>query len=216
MFVISCAFDERNPVIYECLANIKKFMPFEKICVAFSDDPMNFDKQKFSLIDDVLTYNNKNYCDGALWLAYEKHKSEDFFYWIHDSLVIQNDLSYFKGKQATCIRWFPEGANNPDMFNFIVENTLKNCDYKVNNDFIAIFGPILFLSRNILDKAKLFGVDKFKPTNKYEANAMERIWGIFLQYLGINLIENSLQGKHLGPYHNYDNSLVLKKCLNRM
>ena len=222
MFVLSCKFDSQNPIIYDCIKSIKHYMPDEKIAVAFSEPPDNFNPDILKSIDIILTFDNKHYCEGALWKAYEKYPEEEFFYWIHDSIILQSSLIDFKKNEVTCIRWFSvnqldstKGFGSFDNLNWASFEYRIKCNKDLIFNYKGVFGPMLLINKKTLDKVNDTGFSKILPNNKDQAVAMERLWGIVLFDLGIDVSSKSIQGQHISHFGPYDETILCKKYLNR-
>ena len=121
MFVIPCKYNSKFPFIIELVKSIRKFHLTEKIVVVDSDseDKSYFDilNQYDVIIEDV---NNKNWMVGAYWYAFKKFPDEEFYYFMHDSMRVKDNLDNLKEKgdllaetiknfAATCTR------NNQDI-----------------------------------------------------------------------------------------------------
>jgi hypothetical protein len=95
-----------------------------------------------------------------------------------------------------------------------------------NNTFYSgVFGPNFIIKRKMVDMM----LDKkchitLRPTNKYEHQIQERVYGLIAKQCGINLAENTLAGNlHLlmgGPGFNLqketlETDLITKTWLNK-
>lgn len=218
MFVISCKFDRSNPIIYQCLDAIKKHMPNEIVGIALArgeiPDFTNYPNVR------VLTYENDNYCEGALWRAYNQFPKEDFFYWIHDSLIIQDNLEYLKSSDLTTVRYFypPKfdntfGFGSYDNLAWGKNRLLTTCNLQIT-DYIGVFGPMFMVKRIVLEQVEKLRFNLVLPTNKNEAVSMERLWGIIFSYLRKD-VKNSIQGEMISFYGVYNESKVKKVYLHR-
>ena len=71
----------------------------------------------------------------------------------------------------------------------------KHTDYKIEDDFDALFGPMLLCKREVLDTLYSNGFHKVLPKNKDHSMAMERIWGSVLKTEGYEIAgKNSIMG----------------------
>jgi hypothetical protein len=95
LFVIPCRFSRKNQQIFECLGSIKKSNPNADIVIVDSDSE---DKSYMLQISrhegiQVLDCKNKHYDTGAYWKAFDLYPDYDFYFFIHDSLSVNTDLS---------------------------------------------------------------------------------------------------------------------------
>lgn len=206
MFVIPCKFNNDVPIIFECVEHIKKNYPHEKIVVV---DSCSDDKSYFSKLDvfDIIE-GNTNYEIGAYLKAFEKYPNENFYYNIHDSVLVNSiiplncnikTLQYFD-----CI-W--DSYEQKEYGRSVIGDN-------VDSTFYGCFGSIFFTSNTIMKSVYEFFKDKHLPTKKSESCAYERILGIFFYMNGYD-IRDSIQGKHINFEHCYDTSLIQKIFLKR-
>lgn len=221
MFIIPCKYVQ-NSCIFECVSSIKKYFPNHKICVVDSKSTTLEYCKYFG--NDILFLNqqNENFCDGALWKAYEIFQKEKFFYLIHDSMIIKKNFDFVEQYDFHCISTFP---NNSWSSNFnggisaqkeYVKNSLENTKFKYldqNDDWCSIFGISFFVSRVLLDELKKMGLNKCLPKNKMQMEASERLWGMCLSQIGIDPSANSLMDV---PFHMEKNQYIEKKFLRRI
>lgn len=217
MFVIPCKYSDSHNNIINLVRSIREFHKDEEIVVVDSDSD---DKSYFSelekynvIIEDV---KNKNYHIGAYWHAFKKYNRE-FYYFLHDSVKVKANLDYLKNKEFSCLAHFNYGSDGDIAKNAILENT----SYKVSDFGYAIYGPIFFAKRNLLEKLHNRGVSKILPTysehsdNKVgiAAYAIEGMLGSIIAAEGFNIPECSILGDIIkrsgGPpqlIKNYDSS----------
>jgi hypothetical protein len=79
----------------------------------------------------------------------------------------------------------------------------------MEDDFSALFGPMLLCKREILDKLYKNGFSKVLPTNKDESMAMERVWGSVLYTEGYKINLHTI----MGCYFRTTNSI--EECIRR-
>jgi hypothetical protein len=197
-------------------------MPNEKIAVVDSDSE---DKSYFNFLDDDIIIHdiqNKNYTLEAFFQAYIRNPDEDFFYNIHDSIIIQSDLSFIKDKELTVMRYWdsppvPMGRdkNDNDLVDWANPIMIDNLGYGVPGFYKGIFGPIFMCSRKVMDDMSHAGFFNIKPEDKWQACAMERITGIVLENLGYD-VTNALQGPGGEINAKYDETYIKKIHLLRM
>lgn len=200
MFVIACKYDNSHKFIYSLVDDIRKYHKDEEILIVDSDSD---DKSYFELkdmynnviIDDV---KNKNYHIGGYWYAYNNYV-RDFYYFLHDSVKIKDNLDYLKEKDLTVLGHFKFDSRG----NFGQKEILENTTYELVETGIAIYGPIFFCKRNVMDKLFNKGFNKILPTyNSYPpiqngelpAYALEGAIGLAFNQEGYDIEENSLLG----------------------
>ena len=222
MFIVPCKFDRNYPVIFQCIESIKTHMPNEKIAVV---DSNSADTSYLSELDkDIIIYDikNNNYTLEAFYQAYLDNQDEEYFFNIHDSIIIQSDLSFVKQKDLTVLRYWhsppvPMGRNKDDSDLVDWANPIMNqhLGYGVPAMYKGVFGPIFMCKKKVMDDLTNCGFFNIKATDKFEACAMERITGIVLENLGYD-VTNALQGSGGEIYGNYDETYMKKIHLLRM
>ena len=192
MFVIPCKFNPTHPFIINLVEDIRNFHPFEKIVVVDSDseDKSYFDKlRKYDvIIEDV---KNKNWMVGAYWYAFKKYPNEEYYFFMHDSMRVKDNLDYLKEKDLTTMMYFNRDIGN---FNTWGNHITENSEYVYNNNGNGCYGPMFFCKNKVMHKMFEKGADKFLPKNKTETGYCEGCYGFFLEDQGYNLIECSLFG----------------------
>ena len=111
--------------------------------------------------------------------------------------------------------WADDDNNNNDGLNFVYKdpnglddrnwlqkNFNLHTNYVIPEEWDSVFGSIFFCHRSLLDKLVTRGFNKILPTNKMEACAMERAWGIVMKEEGINVRQKSIQKYYLDPLYN--------------
>ena len=153
LFVLPCRFDPDFPIIFEAVERIRKFHPQDDILVVDSDssdvgyaDVLKNNGVKVALI------KNKNYDSGAYWWAYKHFCSEyDFFFFLHDSLLLKKNIEQFAKKGFFSVGYFYHHAGVGNIYSYkkpLVE---------------YIWSELLRKIKGIKSKATFFGFD-----NKYQ------------------------------------------------
>lgn len=239
-----------TPVIFDCINSIKKFHPESDIVVVDSGSKdksyFTFLKKENVLVEDV---DNRNYDTGAYWYAYKKYKNDyEYFYFLHDSIKLNNKLPTKKDGNFFSIRYFYSHSGlyelftvtnkkkfilniifskikqqhiQPSMYGFdsleqkkwIIEKS-KELNLNLPKFFVGLFGPMMIIDKDIMEKLLQSRMDEILPSNKEEQKAMERIWGLKLSSMGLNIIDSSLQGDHMNP-NTLDEKYIRKIILNR-
>jgi glycosyltransferase involved in cell wall biosynthesis len=106
-FVIPCYFDANRPVIFDCIKSIRKHQPASDIIVI---DSGSKDKSYFSPLKDqgvkIEDISNLNFDTGAYWYAYKNFTEYDFFYFLHDSTVLNKNIEHLMKQPVTSIGYF--------------------------------------------------------------------------------------------------------------
>lgn len=219
MFVIACKFQKERNFIYQLVDDIRKFHEEEKIVIVDSDseDKSYFELQSLYKNIQILDVKNENYHVGAYWIAYNAFPDEDFYYFLHDSMRVKDNLDFLKEKDFTNFAYFP--FSNGDNNSLITDAILSKTPYKIPYSGFAIQGPIFFVKNKIMKIFKEKGVDKIIPTySEYSlskvgiaAYSMEGAYGVFFENEGYSIVDNSLIGDYLSRGYpqfieNYDSS----------
>jgi hypothetical protein len=222
MFIIPCKFDKNNPIIFSCIDAIKRYHPDDEICVI--DSNSSDTGYKNDLDKNVIFYDVKNnfYVLEAYNIAYQDNRDKKFFYCIHDSLILQSNISFVENSNLTTIRWwnsppvqFGSNEDGSDLSIWANEQLVTYLGYPIPSVYKGVFGPMFLCSYKVLEALERSGIFNIKPKNKYELCAMERIIGIVLTELGYD-VTNSLQGEGGELFDIYDETYVKKIHLERM
>jgi hypothetical protein len=199
-----------------------RFHPNEKIVIVDSD---SYDKSYFQDIDSsVVIYDveNRHYALEAYNIGYKNNPEEDFYYCIHDSLVLKDNIDFVKSSKLTTIRWWdsppvPIGrdANDNDLSVWADSVMRESLGYGIPGIYKGVFGPMMLCQNKVMKDLFDCGFFNILPNNKHESCATERILGMVLENLGYD-VTNSLQGV-MGDFHGfYDERYVKKNYLLRM
>mgnify|MGYP001264422479 FL=1 len=218
LFSITCRFDPENPVVLPCVQSIREHHPDSPIHVvdSASEDKSYYEQvEKFGAkVEDI---GNKSLTTGNIWHTYEKYPDYDFYYFLHDSMLIKDGILDLMETDVTALRYFrswnglgwtpqehPSGDNGfvfSETLNWANSQLLSKTTYRpeMGMRFAALFGPMIMCKRSVLDKLKAAGFDKVRPTTKRQSEAMERVWGMVLNLEGYDLSKLSLQGYCYDP-----------------
>jgi len=228
MFVIPCKYQFTSNII-ELVVNINKFHPDEKIMIADSNskDHSYFLKinQKVKGNNLYLCHGNNHYCDSAIWEAYFRFKDEQFFFLLHDSMMVYKNMDVFKNYEFTSSNWLEIKKDMPIntrlyYSGFSTEKTMIDAKNKLEThtkfkflyEYIGLFGTMFICHRNILDKLYEGGLGNILPTNKETACTSERIWGMCLQQIGVDIRKNTI---FQGNMKNFSSEYCIKNFLRR-
>lgn len=107
MFVLPCYYNAENPVVINAVKSIRRHHPGSPIAIV---DSGSKDKSYFKLLEpfDVIIedINNTHYDTGAYWHAYQQYPDIDFFYFLHDSIEVYDNLSDLMEHKISSIRYF--------------------------------------------------------------------------------------------------------------
>lgn len=221
MFVIACKFNRNNPIIFDCVDAIRRHHPGVAICVV---DSGSDDKSYFNELGDsvtVLDVNNLNYSLEAYHIAFKHFPDVEYFYFIHDSLIIQDNISFIEKDNLKTIRWwsYPPVEMGWDydgkrIWDWANEQMLEHLGYGVPDNYKGIFGPMFMCKRHVMEELIKTGMFDILPETKNQSCATERICGIVLSNLGFD-VTNSFQGYGGEIYDKYDETYVKKVHLLR-
>jgi len=218
LFSITCKYDPNNPVVLSCVESIRKHHPDSPIHVVDSgSEDKSYYEQVEALGATVQDINNGSLTTGNIWYTYEKYPDYDYYYFLHDSMLIKDGLLDLLDRDVVALRYFrswngigwtpaevPSGENGfvyEETYNWANTQLLSKTTYRPepSHRFAALFGPMLMCKRSVLDKLKAAGFDKVRPTTKPQSEAMERVWGMVLNMEGYDLSELSVQGYCYDP-----------------
>ncbi len=192
MFVIPCKYNPKFPFVIQLVQSIRKYHPTDKIVIVDSDSPdksyFNILKQYDVIIEDV---QNKNWMIGAYWYAYEKYPNEKFYYFLHDSMLVKNNLDYLKQNDLTILCYFDRTIGN---FNSWSERINLETKYSYNQFGLGCYGPIFLCKNKVMKRMFEMGANKLLPKSKEETGYCEGCYGFFLEEQGYNLKECALYG----------------------
>lgn len=196
-FVIPCKYDGRR-MIHRCVSSIRDFYPTSKIIIVDSCSTNR------SYIDETKVYNvqiedihNQWYIDGALWHAYKKHKSKMYFL-LHDSMWLTGSIDKYLNVPFTSYSYWHSynySYDCPYQEHYVAEKLAKTrFKYKFGMEFTGLVGMSFIGSMSLLERLDSGGLSKIRCTNKVECCAHERMWGICLSQIGVNLEKSTIRG----------------------
>ncbi len=192
MFVIPCKYNPKFPFIIHLVESIRKFHPTEKIVVvdSASEDKSYFEElEKYNVI--IENISNKNWMVGAYWHAFKKYPNEEYYFFMHDSIIVKDNLDYLKQKDLTIWMHFDRTVSNFNTWgNFITENS----KYEYVFSGCGCSGIIYFCKSKVMKRMLEMEADKFLPSTKDETGYCEGCYGFFLEEQGYDLRECSLYG----------------------
>ena len=210
-FVIPCKFDPNRPAVFDAISSIKLHCPKSEVYIVDSNSQ---DKSYLQICRELGAvtpdWHNENYVSGATWLAY-KNTNHEFYYTIHDSCRVLENLEDLESREAVTLRyfrswhgvgWSPNRSESSDNGHINQEQFewAESCmiDSKISaiqgEKFNAVLGSILFAKRETLKRLEELGLSKILPSTKDQDQTLERVMGIALKRIGIDAKEVSLQG----------------------
>ena len=200
MFIIPCKYSEKHNYIISLVENIRKFHLDEEIVVvdSNSDDKSYFKEiEKYNvIIEDI---GNKNYHAGAYWYCFEKY-NRDFYYFMHDSMIVNQNLDYLKNKELTVFAYFEY-----DPIGDIAEYYIKKfTNYNIPKTGYCAFGPIFFCKRIVMEKLYNSGISKIlstynehnknQPSEGLPAHYQEAVFGLAFNQEGYDFQTKTMIG----------------------
>ncbi len=218
MFIIPCKFDPERPIVFECVERIQKFHPGEKIVVIDSDsnDKTYLKKLQNEFSIDVIDARNRNYATAGYLIGFSAFDDHDFYYMIHDSLLLSRNISHVEYDDFTTVRhfftpttgWGWDESGVP-LSEWADVQMGQHMNTPVWNRFTGVLGPMFMAKNNVIKNLIRCGFFNILPQSKYHLCAMERIAGIALEACGYDPT-NSLQGEMVDFYDEYDETFVEK------
>lgn len=187
MIVFACRNVEGRSWIREAVERAHTHMPNEKVVVVDSDSP---DKSYFGEVDaEVLDVANACYETGAWWTAFEAFPDEDYFFFLHDNLFIQEPIErkpFFT--PATFEGWFGCQGHHVEQ----TKNMCAQVGLTIPHPFHSCLGSMFGCERSLLTKLAMSDMSRLRPTDRTGSQVMERIWGIAWASLGIDVKASAL------------------------
>jgi hypothetical protein len=196
MFVIPCKYCLDNDFITPLVGQIRHYHPDEPIVVVDSNssDKSYFDKVKDfgAVVEDV---GNANWMIGAYWHAFKKYPNEEFYYFLHDSMKVKDNLDTFKNRDLTIIAYFNRGVSASfNAWNYRIERETLYPKDSINTGGMGVYGPIIMCKNKVFKSLLDKKVDLLLPSNKAETGFLEGAYGLILEAEGYNLVDCSLYG----------------------
>lgn len=216
MFVIPTKYNQNCNYIINLIESIRRFSS-ELILVVDSNSE---DKSYFNSIFrynniDIADINNVNYIDGAIWYGYDNYPKEDFFYIMHDSMQVLQNLEKYKNFDFTSFSYFDLCYDSHQQFLYC-KNKIESLGFNYNSEFYGLFGISFFCCREILTQLKNLKLNTILPKNKLEMMGSERIWGFLLKTINIDITKNSIIGKYENHNITSQNPIIKKYFLHRL
>jgi hypothetical protein len=226
MFIIPCKFDTEKPYIFECVAAIKEFHPDDKIVVVDSDSS-DISYYYDIASDNTVVYDahNVNYGTNAYSIGFESRPDENYYYCIYDSLILQDNISYLEEYAVTAFRYFKTphtgwgfDEKGENLALWAMANMMDKTHIPTTkmNKFHGVFGPMFVASNKVMRELSGVGIFEIKPENKWQLCAMERIYGIALEYLGYDFWTHAPQGEMWDFFGGFPEDKVKKINAARM
>ena len=197
MIVIACR-NQDVDYITPCVRSIRESGNSDAICIVDSDSPDKsyFDRVKHYdvIVEDIA---NKNYVDGAVWHCFKKYTDVEYFYVLHDSMLVNEDLSPLRRNDFAAFCYGQTISWDSDSQYKYVTESINSLGYSVTHkDFQNIpglFGITFYCKRSVLQELWDLGLPKLLPTSKEQMCGSERIWPYFLWKIGIDIRISNLR-----------------------
>lgn len=197
MFVVPVKYLPEKPYIQALVKSIRSFHPEELILICDSQSANKEYIEEVSQYRNVLiSFNNKNYVDSAIWTAYNLFPKEEFFYILHDSTLVTASLEHLKENDFTNLMYFPMCWDSDRQKDYVRTELETKTKYRFDDNCLGLFGITFYCKRWVLDRLKAGGLDKVLPTEKVFMCAQERSWAMCLSQEGIDYVSNSLMGNY--------------------
>lgn len=222
MIVFPCHY-VGGDLIFRAVEAAQRHMPDEPVLVVDSDSP---DRTYMHHLPTDVTFadaHNRAYAPGAFWWAHH-HRPADFYYLLHDSLIVRDDLADLRDREVTAVRWWPASAeggwgwdsDGRPLHQWGGREWEEHVSAPMPPTFQGCFGPMLAVAGPVMDDLAGLGLDHIQAADKFEACALERMWGAALNLLGHDLADGALQGRMGDFFGEYDETRVQKLHPGRM
>ena len=218
--VIPCKYSEEHGyMVFNCVASIKRTYPEAKVYVvdSDSDDTTYLDKLESDYSVVGLRVKNKNYSTGALWKVYDLTKGKyDNYLLLHDSTMFKTGdcvddkidgllLKKYKVAPITYYtKWQWPTSSAGHRSSKWPKKVLGQNSMNTDCGFVSLLGPMFMVESGVLEEIKQTKFYNIRPSNKYQSECMERLWGFIFSDLGYakNLEQNSLLAPNISATKN--------------
>ena len=167
--------------VHDAIASARAFMPNEAVCIVKTGP-----EDEFPLAADHVLGDNVAYETGAWWRAFETFPNEPYFYFLHDSTLIKGELPKPElGALATLPNWTGVSGSLRGRIQQITDEHA----IPTEAPFKMLLGSMFFCERQIMKKISEHSFAAFRPANKEDSTATERIWGLLFKHLGLEMTE---------------------------
>ena len=191
----ACKYSSAHSYILGAVQSARSWMPEEPVFVIDSDsaDTSYYEPMR-ALGATVALAHNRHYETGAWWHAYQ-HSDASYFYFLHDSTELRQSLATWKAQPVTVFGTIPhwEGCGGEHVAR--IASVCSESGYSVPNPFTGVFGSMFGCQRSVMDTLAQRRSVQFMPKSKFESECMERIWGIALTNVGVDV-----KASAWGPY----------------
>lgn len=205
IFIIPCKYNPHCKII-ETVESIAKYHPDADIIVvdSDSDDKSYFDNLHPNAM--VLDEANKYYEPGALWRVTSRFYDTHYIL-VQDSMVFKKsitDIVESTDKMKCFINFYERTDRNHmgvprDKFMEAIHRQMGTTPELGLGDedygFVGVFGSSFIISRDFLVKISNSGLfENLAPTNKFEHQIAERVFGIAALDNGVDLTKHTIIG----------------------
>jgi len=139
--------------------------------------------QRYLPQEELTVCQTPHYETGAWWQAWRDCPKAERFYCLHDSTVLQGTPPFYAPVTVVGYMEIWEGCSSEHIA--WVRNAVRPIIGDVDEPFTAVHGSMFFCERAVLDALDDAGWSSILPTNKFESQCMERVWGLAFQSLGL-------------------------------
>ena len=188
MIVIPCH-NTGRPYVVDCVQSIVAHMPAARILVVDTASPDKSYIPTVQALGAAVDELPENVWDwGAFWHAYYAYPDEQFFYWLHDSTVVNQDLTWAERRPLTVLATLKQWEGCMPNHILCTLRLLKQADYPMPDTFNGVFASMMFCQRAVLDRLVARGLDRIRVKERIEGESCERILGIGLEGEGFDLL----------------------------
>ena len=176
-----------SPFIVAAVESARSWMPDTPILVVDSDscDTSYYPKVE-ALGAQVLDSHNTHYELGA-WLAAYRASDATYFWFLHDSTVLQRSLATFEALPVTVCGTLENWTGCDTGHTESITSRCSARGWKRSDPFYGAFGSMFGCQRSTMDALVSTGLFDPLPTNKFDSQCAERLTGIALAQTGVNV-----------------------------
>lgn len=219
LFICPCKnVQKENPVVLDFVKSIQITNPNHDILICDSNSP---EKEYLDLLlsNVLIEENNEHFGESALYTAFTKYPNYDYYFILHDSALVNDNIEPFCDSEFLAAYGFFDGGtwsdniDNGDRKRWAKER-LALTDYKyLEGNVNCIYGSMFLIKRALLSELYRKGANLLMPLTKKHSEAMERVWGMILAQEGYNSSEYNICGM-LGE-HVPNDGIISKRSLKR-
>lgn len=161
-------------------------MPDEPVCIVDNASPDRSYQADFPDLP-ILNVAESHYEAGAWWTAFAVFPDEPYYFFLHDSMVVQESLESYKTKPLWVPGYLADFGGCSAYHQQLIKEFIARTTYTFPERFYGAAGNVFFCQNDLMRRMKDRGMDQLLPKDKREAEAMERVWGIAFQQEGFDV-----------------------------